>query len=249
MLNLSGQSSYRRISLASQWLLDYKLSLDKIHHAIVKHDASIARIHEFEDLRLVCCGANDELFQRNSPILAGAHPHSLYCYLLRRETHRDYETWAINLLDLVDKGFNPDYGIADNGQGLRKGHKEALPGVPMRGDHYHVLKTLGDLKRHLINKCKHTETAIITAIEAGKPVGELSSALDNYEQVKKTMKILVGWLQMDVFLVAGPNLNDRSMLYDFIVSEIETIEHRYPEKRRLNKASPVKAKSTIVEFC
>ena len=72
------------------------------------------------DLRLVCCGANDELFQRNSPILAGAHPHSLYCYLLRRETHRDYETWAINLLDLVDKGFNPNYGIADNGQGLRK---------------------------------------------------------------------------------------------------------------------------------
>jgi len=53
---------------------------------------------------------------------------------------------------------------------------------------------------------------------------------------------------MDVLRVAGPNPNDRSMLYDFIVSEIEDIEHRYPKKCRFNKASPVKAKSTIVEF-
>jgi hypothetical protein len=98
VLNLSGQSSYRRISLASKWLLDYKLSLDKIHQSIVKHDTSIARIHSTENLKQVCCCANDELFQSNTPILAGAHPHSLYCYLLTRETHRDYETWAINLL-------------------------------------------------------------------------------------------------------------------------------------------------------
>ena len=214
----------------------------------MKHDASIARIHEFEDLRLVCCGANDEIFQCNAPILAGAHPHSLYCYLLRRETHRDYETLAINLLDLMDKGFNPDYGIADNGQGLRKGHKEALPGVPMRGDHYHVLKTLGDLKRHLTNKCKHTETAVIMAAEAEEPVEEISSALDNYEHVKKTMNILIGWLRMDVLRVAGPNPNDRSMLYDFIVSEIEDVEHRYPERLGPIKRALLRQKAQLLSF-
>ena len=159
----------------------------------MKHDASIARIHKLEDLRLVCCGADDELFHRNAPILAGAHPYSLYCYLLRRETHRDHETWAITLLDLIDKGFNPNYGVADNVQGLRKGHKEALSGIPMRGDYYHVLKTLGDLKRHLINKCKHTETAIKMALDKGEPAEDLSSTLANYGHVKKTMKILIGW--------------------------------------------------------
>ena len=248
VLNLSGQSSYRRISLASKWLLDYKLSLDKIHNAIVKHDASIACIHGAENLKQVCCCANDELFQSNTPILAGAHPHSLYCYLLTRETHRDYETWAINLLDLMDKGFNPNHGVADNGQGLRKGHKEALPGVPIRGDHYHVLKTLGDLKRHLTNKCKHTATAVIMALEKGEPAENLSSALANYEHVKQTMKTLIGWLRMDVLRVAGPNPNDRSILYDFIVSEIEDVEHRYPERLGPIKRALLRQKAQLLSF-
>ena len=62
------------------------------------------------------------------------------------------------------------------------------------------------------------------------------------------MKTLIGWLRMDVLHV-GPNQTDRSMLYDFIVSEIEDIELRYPEKRRFNKTCVVKAKATITKLC
>ena len=104
------------------------------------------------------------------------------------------------------------------------------------------------IKRHLTNKCKHTETAVIMAIEAEEPVEEISSALDNYEHVKKTMNILIGWLRMDVLRVAGPNPNDRSILYDFIVSEIEDVEHRYPERLGPIKRALLRQKAQLLSF-
>jgi hypothetical protein len=109
--HMAGQSSYRRIRWSIKWLFDYEISLDAISNILSKHDATIAAIHKSEDLKAIDCGANDEIFQCSKPILAGAHLYSLYCYLLSKETHRDHETWAINLYDLENKGYNPKFNI------------------------------------------------------------------------------------------------------------------------------------------
>ena len=248
VLHMVGQSSYRRIRLASQWLLDNRLSLDNIHHTITKNDGSIAKIHAAESLSNIDCGANDELFQNNVPILTGAHPYSLYCYLLRREPHRDGVTWGVNLLDLKNKGYDPSFAVADNDQGLRKGHELVSPTLPLRGDHYHILKTLGNLTRHLSNKCRSIETAVVMAMEAGEPSKELSQSLANFESITKTMKTLIGWLRMDVLRIEGPDYQERSMLYDFIVEEIGAIEHHYPEKISKIRCTLIKQKPVLLNF-
>jgi hypothetical protein len=55
-----------------------------------------------------------------------------YCYLLRLEAHRDGDTWGVHLLDLRERGLDPDAIVADAGSGLRAGLKAALPDVPCR---------------------------------------------------------------------------------------------------------------------
>src|SRR5262249_36314926 len=73
-------------------------------------------------------------------VLVGADVHSPYCYLLSREEHRDRDTWAVRLLELRDRGFDPEAAVADFGTGLRKGHRQALPGTPCRADAFDALR-------------------------------------------------------------------------------------------------------------
>ena len=80
----------------------------------------------------------------------GVDAESTFCFLLSPEQHCDTDTWGIRLLELVDQGYAPDANVADfEASGLRAGHKEALPGVPCRGDIFHALYTIGPLVRYL----------------------------------------------------------------------------------------------------
>jgi len=246
--HMAGQSSYRRIRWSIKWLFDYEISLDAISNILSKHDATITAIHKSEDLKAIDCGANDEIFQCNKPILAGAHPYSLYCYLLSKETHRDHETWAINLYDLENKGYNPKFNIADNGSGLRKGHQHVFGNKPLRGDHYHILKTLSDLKRHLANKVKSSETAILNAEEQTQPTAYLKNEYTTNKKISEAMNTLIGWLQMDVLRIAGPDYEERSYLYDFIVDSISEIEQLYPERLGKAKRALIKQKHQLLSF-
>ncbi|TGN99836.1 hypothetical protein PN36_33125 [Candidatus Thiomargarita nelsonii] len=60
-------------------------------------------------------------FNQGNPCWWGGDQHSLYCYLLALEEHRDAETWAIHLWDLEQQGLHPERIIADGGKGLRAG--------------------------------------------------------------------------------------------------------------------------------
>src|SRR5262249_46362972 len=48
-----------------------------------------------------------------SRVLVGVDVASTYCYLLSLEEHRDADTWGVRLLELVDRGFQPQATIAD----------------------------------------------------------------------------------------------------------------------------------------
>jgi hypothetical protein len=87
-------------------------------------------------------------------VLAGVDAQSTYCYLLAAEKHRDADTWGVHLLDASRQGLDPDYTIADAGQGLRAGQKAAWGDTPCHGDVFHIQRqcealanTLGNLAR------------------------------------------------------------------------------------------------------
>ena len=128
-------------------------------------------------------GANDELFQSGKPVLVGVDQHSLYCYLLAAEEHRDAETWAIHLWDLEQQGLHPDRIIADGGKGLRAGQALAWPGVPCEADVFHGLRDMKQLGSYLerqaygaMNRCIKIEQQMERA-KKKKKGNTLSTAL------------------------------------------------------------------------
>src|SRR5262249_56532587 len=133
-------------------LFDYPLSLGSVHNT--RHQAvhRARRLTAQQDLAPIRIGAHDEIFQAGRPVLVGADVASTYCYLLSPEEHRDADTWGVRLLELVDRGFQPQATIADFAGGLRAAQAEVLPAVPCRGDVFHVLDEAVPLVTYLDNR-------------------------------------------------------------------------------------------------
>ena len=145
-------SSLRGVTELLADLFDYPLSVGKVHNIL--HQAVVtARCHNGqEDLSRVRVGAHDEIFQAGKPVLVGADVASTYCYLLSLEEHRDADTWGVRLLELVDRGFQPQATIADFAGSLRAAQAEVLPAVPCRGDVFHVFNEAVPLVTYLENR-------------------------------------------------------------------------------------------------
>ena len=86
-------------------------------------------------------------FRPARPVLVGVDTASTFCYLLSLEEHRDADTWGVRLLELADRGFAPEATVADFGSGLRAGQNLALPDVPCRGDVFHLLHDLEQVRQ------------------------------------------------------------------------------------------------------
>jgi len=103
---------------------------------------SVARLAQSinlgQDLSSIRVGLQDELFHGAMPVLAGVDAASTYCYLLVEAERRDADTWGVHLLDAAKQGLNPEYTIADAGQGLRAGQKAAWGDTPCHGDVFHI---------------------------------------------------------------------------------------------------------------
>ena len=162
---------------------------------------------------------------------------SNYCYLLVNEEHRDAETWAIHLLYAVEKGFNPEYTVADFGKGLRAGQKLALPGIPCFGDVFHVLqqflKALSTLERRayssIDNSYKLEKTARYSlSDELGKAKKVESSNIRLYDD----LRIIIDWLAKDILCLIGYDFQTRSKLYDFVLEEMKRLEKL--DKKRIH---------------
>ncbi len=123
-------------------LFDWEVSLGTVHNVVHRAVAPARAISRAYHLAGVRIGAHDEIFQAGDPVLVGVDTASTYCYLLSLEEHRDAETWGVRLLELVDQGFDPEATVADAGTGLRAGQALALPEIPCRGDHFHILHDL-----------------------------------------------------------------------------------------------------------
>jgi hypothetical protein len=228
-------------------LFDCDLSLGTVHNILHQAVPKAHQVNQRQDLSGIRVGAHDEIFQAGRPVLVGADVASTSCYLLSREEHRDADTWGVRLLELQDRGFQPDATIADFAGGLRAAQAEVLPGVPCRGDVFHVLHVAVPLVTYLENRAYEAMTAcdklqrqqaqherrhgrkaadVAGKLRAARPVEARAVAL------AEEVAVLVQWLREDLLAVAGPDHATRCALYDWIVAELRTREEQCPHRIR-----------------
>ena len=243
-LTLICHSSLRGVSELCRDLLDYPLSVGKVHRVLQGAVEQARAYNNQQDLSGVRIGAHDEIFQSGRPVLVGADVDSTYCYLLSLEDQRDGDTWGIRLLELHDRRFHPEATIADAGSGLRAGQTLAMPDVSCRGDVFHALQTVQPLVTFLENRAYE---AIASRGEwerkkarrrwRGQRTAGLAQRLvrarrteDQAIALAEDVSQLFDWLRYDILSLAGPDHATRGELYDFVVTELRAREPLCPHR-------------------
>ena len=246
-------SSFRGVVELLGDVFDYPISLGTVHNIVHSVVAQAQRINQQYDLSTINIGLHDEIFQASDPVLVGVDATSTFCYLLSLEDHRDAETWGIRLLELVDRGFAPTATVADGGSGLRAGQKLALPEVPCRGDHFHLLRDFEAAVNHLerrafgtIEACEQRKRQRGRQNRRGEPLYSSAqrlrralAACDPAVALYDDVALLLDWLGHDILSVVGPSYAERCMLYDFVTDEllarVPLCPHRLEPVHRLLK--------------
>jgi hypothetical protein len=217
-------------------LFDYPVSLGTVFNTVQAAIAPARQHNHTRDLSRIRIGAHDEIFQAGQPVLVGVDPLSSYCYLVSLEAHRDADTWGVRLLELQERGFHPDFVIADAGTALRAGQAEVMPDIPCRSDVFHALHDVHDVVTYLENRayeamaaCADLEKKLARSkrrhgranLSYVKQLGDAAKQQAQATQLADDMALLGDWLRFDVLGRAGPTHADRLALYDFIVAELD----------------------------
>jgi len=232
-LALICRSSYRGVVEFLRDLLGLPVSLGCVHDVLQAATRQADIINRQQDLSGIRVGLHDEIFHGATPVLAGVDAASTYCYLLAAEHHRDADTWGVHLLDATQQGLDPDYTIADAGQGLRAGQRAAWGDTPCHGDVFHIQHQCEGLANTLAHLAKgNTSRRQTLQAKIGRgghrgPDDELATQLALARQTEtqahglsRDIRTLTQWLRHDVLALAGPVLATRQMLFDFIVEEL-----------------------------
>jgi hypothetical protein len=216
-------------------VFSFNVSVGTVFNTINAAVAPAREHNRVQDLSYVRVGAHDEIFQSRQPVLVGVDALSTYCYLLSREDHRDADTWGVRLLELKERGFNPDYVVADAGNALRAAQAEVLPDICCRSDVLHALLEVQEVVTKLENRAyeamascadverkrardkrrgRHPSSWLQQLIKATKKQAEAIALADD-------VALLGRWLHYEVLGWAGPSHPDRLALFDFIVAELK----------------------------
>ena len=138
--------------------------------------------------------------------------------------------------------MNPDYTIADAGQGLRAGQKAAWGDKPCHGDVFHIrhqcevlANTLAGIakgarsrhkKLHAKSGKAHQDPDLADRIALAGQTEAGAHALTG------DIRTLTAWLAHDVLALAGPSLDIRNEIFDFIVAELGRRESLDPRRIR-----------------
>jgi len=227
------RSSYRGVVEFLRDLLGVPVSLGCVHDVHEAATRQASAINHDQDLSSIRGGLHDEIFQGATPVLAGVDAQSTYCYLLAAERHRDADTWGVHLLDAAAQGLDPDYTIAETGQGLRAGQRTACGDTPCNGNVFHIQRqceglanTLSRLATGATSRRKTLQARVARAGQSA-PDHELAAQLALARQTEaqaswlaRDIRTLVHWLRHDVLALAGPDLATRRELFDFLVTEL-----------------------------
>lgn len=236
-------SSFRGAREFMRDLLDFDISIGAVHNVVMEAVQKAREVNSAEQLAEVRVGAHDEIFQAQQPVLVGADADSTYCYLLSPENSRDGDTWALRLMELSDKGLQPDYTIADGGTGLRAGQTLAWPDIPCRGDVFHALLEIGRLAAYLEHRAfgamaalENTVAKMTKAKRKGKG-NKFSKRLALAGQAEgmainlaDDINTLAEWLRNDILSLAGADTDARRQLLDFVIESLRQREHLRPHR-------------------
>jgi len=243
-LTLICHSSIRGVGELFRDVFDYPISVGTVHAILVDAVEQARSYNRQQDLSDVRIGAHDEIFQSGQPVLVGADVDSTYCYLLSLEEQRDGDTWGVRLLELQDRGFQPEATVADAGSGLRAGQTLAMPDVSCRGDVFHALRTIQSLATFLENRAcgaigahGDLERKMARTRRRGgrtQALGRKRNAAHKAEAqavaLAADVALLVDWLRDDVLALAGPDHATRCEMFDFIVAELRSREPLCPHR-------------------
>ena len=168
-LRLICESSDRNIMFYVQTMYNYHVSLGTVFNILDSTADKALSINQSYDLSQVKDSAADELFHWGSPILAAVDIPSRFCALLAKADSRDYETWGIHLLDLIEQGYSPETTLIDGAKGLLKGFEEILPKTALRHDHFHIIMDMKDCARYITNE---EASAVTAALKIDKRVSK-----------------------------------------------------------------------------
>ena len=258
---LVAHGSYRQVVELLCDLFGVSLSVGTIHTWVVQAAQRAAGINRAQDLSGVRVGLHDEIFQGNQPVLAGIDAASTYCYLLQGVEQRDADTWGVHLLDAAQQGRNPDYTVADAGAGLRAGQIAAWGDKPCHGDVFHVrqwCEAAANVLARLAQGSASRREALELAMDAAK-VGSagcrLSARLGRARQAEvqarklaADVKTLTGWLGHDVLSLAGPNVEERRELFDFIIEQLRLREALAPHRIRPLRVALQRQRDDVLGF-
>lgn len=233
-LVLIGHSPLRGVVEILRDLFDYPISLGTVFGVVHAAIATAEKHNLAQDLSRVQVGLHDEIFQAGQPVLVGTDALSSYCYLLSSEDNRDAVTWGVRLLELQERGFDPDYVVADAGTALRAGQEEVMPDTPCHSDVFHAAMEVTEVVTRLENQayasmttCANLQRKIARNKQHGQPVQSNVNQLSHATRrqalamaLADDVALLARWLQFDVLALAGPPHADRLALYDFIVAEL-----------------------------
>lgn len=121
-LTLFGHGSIRGVVELMRDMLGVRISDGTVHNVHQAAAQQAGFINCSQDLLSIRVGLHDEIFHGSQPVLAGVNARSTYCYLL----------------GATRQGLDPDYTVADAGQGLRAGQKAAWGDKPSHDDVFHI---------------------------------------------------------------------------------------------------------------
>ncbi|MBV9749767.1 MAG: hypothetical protein JO157_13240 [Acetobacteraceae bacterium] len=239
------RGSYRGVVEFLRDLLGVAISVGSVHDVLQTATRQASAINRDQNLSGIRVGLHDELFQGATPVLAGVDAASTFCYILAAADRRDADTWGVHLLDAAAQGLQPDYTIADAGQGLRAGQRAAWGDTPCHGDVFHIQRQSEDLTNRL-QRLAQGATSRRKALQAkiGRagqraPDHELVTQLHRAREAETQAHRLAGdvctllhWLRHDILALAGPDLATRRELFNFIVAELAAREHEDPRRIR-----------------
>ena len=241
-LSLICHSSSRGVVELMRDLLGVRISEATIHNVHQTAARQAGAINCGIDLSPISVGLHDEIFQGFQPVLAGVDARSTYCYLLAAAEHRDADTWGIHLLYASQQGLNPDYTIADAGQGLRAGQKAAWGDKPCHGDVFHIqhqcealANTLAGIAKGARSRRKKLQTKSGKAHKDPDLADRIALAWQaetGAQALAGDIRTLTAWLFHDVLALAGPSLDIRNEIFDFIVAELGRRESVDPRRIR-----------------
>ena len=215
---------------------DHAMPLGTIFNVVQAAVASAQKQNHAQDLSRVRVGAHDEIFQTGHPVLVGIDALSSYCYLLSLEDSRDADTWGVRLLELQERGFDPDYVVADAGKALRSAQTEVMSTTPCRSDVFHALMEVSEVVTKLENRA-YSAMSAAADLEQKMARDHRQGRLPNRSWVQQLIKanqnqaeaialaddiaLLGRWLHYDILGLSGPSHPDRLALYDFIIAELK----------------------------